>query len=272
LFTSPLDVIRTRLMVQDHTAALPRYRGTFGSMRTIYLEEGIRGFYRGLTPAFMALMPNWGVYFLSYGETKRLALSHGFSDGPLTHLVSAMSGAVVTDVVTNPLWLVKTRMQAHTLGGRGAYSGVFNAFVTIVRKEGVLTLWNGLSAQLLGVVHVCVQFPLYEHLKKQLSARGDKSADNLTVWELIYSSSVSKAVASTFAYPHEVLRSRMHVARGGEGEPRADTLSALARRIWRTEGLPGFYRGLGTNLLRTVPAAAVTLTSYELFSRALRGV
>ena len=36
------------------------------------------------------------------------------------------------------------------------------------------------------------------------------------------------------------------------------------------DGLPGFYRGCVTNLLRTTPAAALTFTSFELISRNLK--
>ena len=32
----------------------------------------------------------------------------------------------------------------------------------------------------------------------------------------------------------------------------------------------GFYRGCATNLIRTTPAAALTFTSFELISRALK--
>lgn len=32
----------------------------------------------------------------------------------------------------------------------------------------------------------------------------------------------------------------------------------------------GFYKGWATNMFRTVPAAAITFTSFELFARLLR--
>lgn len=38
------------------------------------------------------------------------------------------------------------------------------------------------------------------------------------------------------------------------------------------DGLRGFYRGCGTNLVRTVPAAAITFTTFELAARQLRVV
>lgn len=42
-------------------------------------------------------------------------------------------------------------------------------------------------------------------------------------------------------------------------------------QIWREEGgIRGFYKGCGTNLLRTTPAAALTFTSFELISRYLK--
>ncbi len=41
----------------------------------------------------------------------------------------------------------------------------------------------------------------------------------------------------------------------------------LARKIIRTDGYSGFYRGFGANLLRTVPACMLTFSSYEFAKR-----
>lgn len=41
------------------------------------------------------------------------------------------------------------------------------------------------------------------------------------------------------------------------------------RKVFQKEGLPGFYRGCATNLLRTTPSAVITFTSYEMIHRFL---
>ena len=98
--------------------------------------------------------------------------------------------------------------------------------------------------------------------------RNLRAADELTATDLALSSGVAKIVASTLTYPHEVLRSHMHVKGYG---PFSGALS-LASDIYREGGAKAFYRGVGTNLLRTTPAAAITFTSFELISRELNGV
>lgn len=41
-------------------------------------------------------------------------------------------------------------------------------------------------------------------------------------------------------------------------------------QIWQADRLKGFYKGCGTNLLRTTPAAALTFTSFELIQRQIK--
>lgn len=46
------------------------------------------------------------------------------------------------------------------------YKHTLDAALTIYRTEGPSAFFRGLLPSLLGITHVAVQFPLYEHLKQ----------------------------------------------------------------------------------------------------------
>ena len=48
-------------------------------------------------------------------------------------------------------------------------------------------------------------------------------------------------------------------------------LTSVAREVYADGGILAFYRGFFTNLVRTVPQAAVTLTSFEVIREVLSG-
>jgi len=146
------------------------------------------------------------------------------------------------------------------------YKSTLHAFKTIVKEEGFFALFKGLTPQIIGIVHVAIQFPLYEYLKKKIATGASKSTSELTPLELIGSSAISKVSASILAYPHEVLRSRFQYQHNNDPTRYKGIMDAV-RRIYTEEGYRGFYRGMGANLLRVTPSTAITFTSYELLVR-----
>lgn len=44
------------------------------------------------------------------------------------------------------------------------------------------------------------------------------------------------------------------------------------KKVLKSEGIPGLYRGCATNLLRTTPSAVITFTTYEMMLRFFREV
>ena len=86
------------------------------------------------------------------------------------------------------------------------------------------------------------------------------------VWNSLIASGVSKVIASTIAYPHEVLRTKFQYQLKTDPNHH-HSLRDACRVIYLEEGIRGFYKGMGTNLFRVVPSCAVTFSIYEFVLR-----
>lgn len=187
----PLDLIKTRLHVQDSSAPgrrLPQYRGLWDACRTIHRLEGIAGFYQGVWPNVIGNTASWGIYFYAYTACKKNFAENQVT-GSALYLSAATVGGALTTMMLHPIFMIKTRLQLQ-LAARGSaaaaevlpstllpaaqrdnYAGAWNAVTRMVREEGALSLYRGIGPSMLLVSHGSIQFLTYEHAKQFLLAR-----------------------------------------------------------------------------------------------------
>jgi solute carrier family 25 folate transporter 32 len=179
---------------------------------------------------------------------------------------------LLTSTLTNPIWVIKTRMLSTGSRTPGAYFSFVSGVRQIWTTEGLTGFYRGFVPALFGVSHGALQFMAYEKLKAHSSrlafARNNPASaterrgagHELGNLDLLIISSLAKVFAGCTTYPYQVLRTRLQaydaaiVYRG---------VWDATRKIWHNEGLRGFYKGLGPNLLRVLPNTWVTFLVYE---------
>ena len=85
--------------------------------------------------------------------------------------VSACLTGIFCNIVTNPFWVLRTRMQAEIFRNgkqehyERMYKGIANSLLKVYKEEGGKALFSGLSASMFGIAHPLIYFPLYEKSK-----------------------------------------------------------------------------------------------------------
>ncbi|KAJ9540900.1 hypothetical protein OSB04_027406 [Centaurea solstitialis] len=271
-FVHPLDVVRTRFQVNDgRNPNLPTYKHTPHALFTIARSEGLRGLYAGFYPAVLGSTISWGLYFYFYSRAKQRYMKNQEVTNPGIHLASAAEAGGLVALFTNPVWLVKTRLQLQTPQHHTRrYSGFGDALKTIWKDEGWMALYKGLVPSLFLVTHGAIQFTAYEELRKILVVLRNKQStsiasgsDSLTTIDYATLGASSKLTAILATYPFQVIRARLQQRPNINGAPRYIDSWHVMKETVRLEGLRGFYRGITANLLKNLPAASITFIAYE---------
>lgn len=270
----PLDVVRTRFQVNDgRVSNLPTYKNTAHAILSISRLEGLRGLYAGFSPAVLGSTLSWGLYFFFYGRAKQRYSKNGkekLNTGH--HLASSAEAGALVCLCTNPVWLVKTRLQLQTpLHQTRLYSGLYDALTTIMKEEGWSGLYKGIVPSLFLVSHGAIQFTVYEELRKVIvdfkskrrKQNPDRANNLLNSADYAILGGSSKIAAMLLTYPFQVIRARLQQRPSGNGIPRYVDSWHVIRETARFEGLRGFYRGITPNLLKNVPASSITFIVYE---------
>jgi solute carrier family 25 folate transporter 32 len=205
---------------QEHGAA--RSAGTprtiCTTVRGVIRHEGYLGLYRGLSPAIIGSAASWGGFFILYEDFKGRMMSRKQTEsarnssivartvgkqqaaklGPIEHFTASCLAGACMVALTNPIWLIKTRLQLQnsrlqnqlsqpqtttksTQRVRPPYRGLFHAAYIIGQEEGMLAFYKGSTPALMLVSHGGIQFMAYEFMKGHFTiyaSNGKKNGDN----------------------------------------------------------------------------------------------
>ena len=322
----PLDLIKVRLQVNESSTPtdianankkLKTRSGPIVHMiKGIIRHEGVYGLYNGISPAVIGSSISWGGYFFFYEGIKKTMLQNKkqkrlnqidskrieehISLGPLENFTAAcLSGAIMVGF-TNPIWLIKTRMQLQikisnehkqssvkepstNMKLKPPYKNVLDAAKTIYKEEGVAGLYKGSIPALMLVSHGGVQFVCYEFLKGHFGTYQKSSFRSQSVFNRLEDSlgylamgAMSKIVATTATYPIQLIKSRLQqrsqtTELSSSGEIRIvkrqySGVIDCVKRVHAKEGFYGFFKGCLPNAIRVAPSAAITFVVYESIS------
>lgn len=304
LLTYPLQTVNTRQQTERDPSKSRRKDGTIQQMCQVVTHEGWGRLYGGLGPSLIGTAASQGVYYYFYqifrSRAEAAALDRwkkGVGDGTVgmfqSLVVAALSGCVNV-LLTNPIWVVVTRMQTHRKGKTSLHAqtllpsrttqsaatepppyGTIDVVQELYDEAGVWGFWKGVIPTLIMVSNPSIQFMLYETLLKKLKKRrasNAKGADGFSALEIFLLGAVAKLGATVVTYPLLVVKARLQVKQGVDVDRRhryKGTWDAMAKMI-RYDGISGIYRGMGTKIVQSVFAGAVLFMVKEELVKATR--
>lgn len=195
------------------------------------------------------------------------------------HAMAASVGAMITTTIVTPLDVVKVRLQAQLLLNTPKLKGRCNLipnhctrFYTassirshqnttwsllrnIAKYEGIVSLWRGFVPSIVVTVPTSA---LYLTSYEKLSCIGKDYFPTSMV--PVVAGAVSRVLTASVVSPLEVLRTKTQATQ-------AIGSLKVAERIFKREGLRGYYRGYMATLARDVPFSAIYWSLYEPIKR-----
>ncbi|KAJ1918485.1 S-adenosylmethionine transporter [Mycoemilia scoparia] len=251
----PLDTIKTRLQSKAGFRA----------------SGGFKGVYSGLSSAIIGSAPSSAIFFVCYENVKfALSQNKNISENysPFIHMVAASCGEVGACLVRVPTEVVKQRLQAKH------YNSLYLALTNIYKTEGLMGFYRGyLSTVVREIPFTCIQFPVYEFLKKRYSQY--KKQESILPWEAAVAGSIAGGLSAAVTTPLDVVKTRLMLSskveatvgvsgcNGGGGSANYAGVLPTIKRIAKEEGVSALFKGVVPRTIWISIGGCIFLGAYE---------
>lgn len=179
-------------------------------------------------------------------------------NGVAIDILSSVFGSAASIYTGQPLDTIKVRLQVEGC----SYLNPARCFVRTVREEGVRALWKGSVPALVGALSEnSIAFALNGVLKKYISDV------NSSFSGIVLAGGTTGIFSALALCPSDVLKCRSQVNHAGGREA---GILHIAKDVLASHGLRGFYRGIGSQILRDIPFYAGFFGAYEFFCSFLK--
>lgn len=248
------------------------YRGFVHCFLSTCRQVGVRGLYKGTTPALIANISENAVLFLSYGLCQDAVrfLSGAEKNVHLSDIQKASAGSlasIFSSLVLCPTELVKCRLQAmHEMEesgkvAKGQKSSVWSVVKTVLKTDGPLGFYQGLTSTVVRELpgYFCF-FGAYELCRSAFAQHMKTDKDGIGILPLMFSGGFGGACLWLAVYPIDCVKSRIQVySLAGRQAGFMKTFMTIVR----TEGFTALYSGLTPTMIRTFPANGALFLAYE---------
>jgi len=284
--TFPFDWAKTRLQLSGQTTPthnvhsfkptpspiVPNVRkGMLKVMFDASKKEGFGVLFTGLRPALLRQATYGTLKMTLYQHFKGVFSSRTKIRSDYSNALSAVASGALSSAICTPTDLVKVRLQ----GGetRYQYTGLMDAFVSIVKGEGWKGLYKGVvpTTQRATLITL-LTLPTYDFAKKVLLSK-DHDRWSFHSRDDVYThflASIFSAVVSTLGtQPIDVMKTRMMnqpFDEHGKGLLYNSSLDCMVKTV-RTEGITACWKGTIPTFFRSGPWLIVFWCTYEQLKR-----
>lgn len=235
---------------------------TLEAAKRIVQREGVSGLYSGLDSALFGISVTNFIYYYFYEGTKSVLQTRKAAKN-LSTAESMLAGTIAgstTSILTNPIWVVNTRM---TVRDGGEKATTIGTITDIIHRDGVKAFFSGIGPALILVINPVLQYTIFEQLRNVIEKKR-----KMTPIDAFFIGALGKIIATSVTYPYITLKSRLQL-RKREGSESSSLIKGIQQIIER-DGVSGLYKGLNTKVAQSaLTSAFLFFFKEQLFAAAV---
>jgi len=253
----PLEIIKVCLIVNPTHATTIRNSNflvaSYSTIKVIHQMEGIKGFWKGLSPALLEMIIGSAIYFESLGAISN-SLRYLDMKGAYADFIASGVARANSSFFSNPFSVIRTRVQ---LPGFSDYSSVYDGIKKIRAQEGIRGFFKGaLPGVLKDAPFAALYFSLMNIVKTYLQPFKLSGPANTMAAGML-----AGMIATSITHPLEVVKTLVQVDSSNNYE--IGIIQRL-RLIWLEQGLRGYTKGLAPRLVKKPLTNAMAFTVFEV--------